>query len=249
MMYQPRTYRNLVNRADLISFRLVVKETDLFIHSTRATRPLEDIARESILKHRGFLESYIRTHPEFAETMKPWRISGPAPIIVREMAVAGQKAGVGPMAAVAGVIAERVGTDLLDFSEKIIVENGGDIFLKTESAVTVGIFAGKSPLSLRIGLRIDPRGASVAVCTSSGSVGHSLSLGKADAVCVVSPSCPLADAAATSIGNRVKTKKDVRKAIDYGKTIEGVEGVIVIVGDEIGVWGDIEIIPLKGKKG
>ena len=245
-MYEPRTYRNLVNRANLISFRQVVKETDLFIH---ATRPLEDIARESILKHRGFLESYIQTHPEFAKTMKPWRISGPAHSIVREMAVAGEKAGVGPMAAVAGVLAQRVGTDLLDFSEEIIVENGGDIFLKTDSAVTVGIFAGKSPLSLRIGLRIEPSETPVAVCTSSGSVGHSLSLGKADAVCVVSQSCPLADAAATSIGNRVKTKKDVHKAIDFGKTIEGVDGVIVIVGEEIGAWGNIELIPLKGKKG
>ena len=245
-MYEERSYRNLITRADLVSFRQVVKETDLFVH---ATEPLENITRESILRHRGYIEAYIKTYPEFAETLRPWRISGPAPIIVKDMAIAAEKAGVGPMAAVAGVIAERVGMDLLALSDEVIVENGGDIFSKTNSPVTVGIFAGKSPLSLRIGLRLESVRKPISVCTSSGTVGHSLSLGKADAVCVVSESCALADAAATSIGNRVNTKKDIQKAIDFGKTIAGVNGLVVIIGKEIGIWGELAIIPLKGKKG
>jgi ApbE superfamily uncharacterized protein (UPF0280 family) len=230
----------------LRAFRQVVKETDLFIH---AEKPLEDITRESILKHRGYIEAYIKEHPEFATTLIPWHIIGPSPKIVREMAEAGEKAQVGPMAAVAGALAERVGRDLLSFSREIIVENGGDVFLKTDTAVTVGVFAGRSPLSMRIGLNMESSGRPVSVCTSSGTVGHSLSLGYADAVCVVSESCPLADAAATSIGNRVINKNDIPAAIDYGKTIEGVTGIVVIRDEEMGIWGNIEIIPLKGKKG
>ena len=179
------------------------------------------------------------------KTLKPWQINGPAPIIVRDMVNAGNKAGVGPMAAVAGAIAEYVGLDLLSSSDEVVVENGGDIFLKTNEPVKIGIFAGKSPLSLRIGFRIDSVKKPAAVCTSSGTVGHSLSLGNADAVCVLSESCPLADAAATSIGNHVKSKSDIQKAIHIGKNISGINGIAIIMGDEIGLWGNLELIKIS----
>ncbi len=244
-MASDKTYRKLVQMDNLVSFRQVVKETDLFVH---ASKPLEDITRELILQHRGYIEAYIKRHPEFAETLKPWRVSDPAPIIIKDMAKAGEKAGVGPMAAVAGAIAEHVGTDLLSYTDEVVVENGGDIFLKTNNSVTVGIFAGTSPLSLHVGLRVDPGVKPVSVCTSSGTVGHSLSLGMADAVCVVSGSCSIADAAATSIGNHVKSKSDIQKAIDFGKSITGITGIVIIMGDKIGLWGELEIVQLRGKK-
>jgi ApbE superfamily uncharacterized protein (UPF0280 family) len=88
----------------------------------------------------------------------------------------------------------------------------------------------------------------MAVCTSSGTVGHSLSMGKADAVCIVSASCPVADAAATAVGNHVLTAADIHKAIEFGKKIKGVDGIIVIIKDKIGMWGDLEIVPLQEKK-
>ena len=242
MKHQERTYRRLAYRDKLVSFRVTVKETDVLVH---ATRPLEDITKELILKYRGYIEAYIRQHPEFAKTLRPWPISGPAPLIVKDMAAAGEKAGVGPMAAVAGAVAEHVGRELLAHSKEVIVENGGDVFLKTAGPVTTGIFAGSSPLSLRIGLRIDPGSKPLAVCTSSGTVGHSISMGKADAVCVVSASCSLADAAATSIGNRVESKTDIQQALDFGKQLEGVTGVVVIIGDSIGIWGELEVVPLN----
>lgn len=242
MKYQERTYRRLVHRDSLVSFRVMVKETDLLVH---ATGPLEDITKELILKYRGYIEAYIDQNPEFVATLRPWRISGPAPLIVKDMAAAGEKVGVGPMAAVAGAIAEHVGLELLSHTREVIVENGGDVFLKADGPVTIGIFAGLSPLSLRIGLRIDSGYKPFAVCTSSGTVGHSLSLGKADAVCVLSGSGALADAAATSIGNRVQSKTDIQEALDFGKRVEGVTGIVVIIGDAIGIWGDLEIVPLK----
>ena len=245
-MYEERTYRNQVySEQAQASFQVVVKETDLFI---RAGRDLADMAREFVLHHRGLLETYIRQHAGFAETLAPWDVRGPSPRIVREMASAGQQAGVGPMAAVAGAIAECVGKDLLDHTSDVIVENGGDLFIKSRQPVTIGIFANQSPLSLRIGLRVDASKKPMAVCTSSGTVGHSLSMGVADAVCILSASCPLADAAATAVGNHVQTAGDIHKAIKIGKKIKGVEGIIIIVKDKIGMWGDLEIVPLQEKK-
>lgn len=236
----------MISKSNLVAFRVTVKETDLFV---QASTPLEDITRELVLEKRGYIENYIKKHPEFARTLQPWHVTAFEPVIIRDMALAGEKAGVGPMAAVAGAIAEHVGIDLLRYSHEVVVENGGDVFLKSDDPLTVGIFAGRSPLSLRMGVRIESGGSPIAVCTSSGTVGHSLSLGKADAVCVVSDSCCLADAAATSIGNRVKSKGHIQPAVDFGKHIEGVRGVVVIIEDEIGIWGDLEVVPLNLEKG
>lgn len=244
MTYQSRTYRKVISRKYPSRFRVAVKETDLLIC---ADQPLEHEARELILEYRGHIESYISIYPEFARTLAPWKINHPAPMIIREMSDAGLKAGVGPMAAVAGAIAEAVGKGLSALSKDVIVENGGDIFINSREPLTIGIFAGKSPLSMKIGLKLTPTGTPIAVCTSSGTVGHSLSLGKADAACVISDSCALADAAATAIGNRVKTKADIRSAIGFGKQIDGVRGLLIIVGDKIGAWGEIEIVPLSRK--
>ena len=243
-MQKNRTYRNLVCKPNLVSFKVIVKETDLLV---RAVKPLEDVTRNLILQYRGYIESYIALHPGFATALTPWLPPMPAPDIITDMIAAGKTAGVGPMAAVAGAIAEHVGKALLLYSDEVIVENGGDIFLKTNGVATVGIFAGKSPLSMKIGLQIDFGGDPFSVCTSSGTIGHSLSFGKADAVTVLSKSSSIADAAATAIGNRVKLPRDIQEAVEFGKTIEGVLGVVVILDDHIGMWGDINIVPLTTK--
>ena len=243
---QQRAYRNWVQSNHLVSFAVKVKETDLLVH---AAEPLEELTRELVLEQRAIIEWYVNQYPRFARALYPWHIAGPAPPIIQAMANAGEKAGVGPMAAVAGAVAEFVGRGLLPCTNEVIVENGGDVFLKTNDPTTVGLFAGKSPLSMRFGLRTPGGNAPIAICTSSGTVGHSLSLGKADAVCVVSSSGPLADAAATSIGNRVESKRDIQTAIDFGKAIEGVSGLVLVVEDEMGLWGELEIVPLDLKKG
>jgi hypothetical protein len=148
------------------------------------------------------------------------------------------------MASVAGAIAEFVGRDLTAFSEEVICENGGDIFIASSKERIVGVFAGKSPLSLKVALRIKPGDTPLGVCSSSGTVGHSLSFGKADAVCVISPSASLADAAATSIGNLIKGKGDIDKGLNYGNTIPGVKGILIIVGEAMGIWGGLELAHL-----
>ncbi len=245
-MYQERTYRNLIHSSKLLAFQVVVKETDLLVH---AEKNLERETRELVLEHRGYAEAFIKEHPEFTTALTPWHLDGPAPNIVAEMVKAGKKAGVGPMAAIAGAIAEQVGFGLLKLTDQVIVENGGDVFIKTKTPVTVGILAGKSPLSLHIGIRVNCGPKPVAVCTSSATVGHSLSFGKADAVCVIADSCSIADAAATSIGNLIHSITDIENAVAGSKRIEEVRGIAIIVGERIGMWGDLEVVSLKGKKG
>ncbi|OGN94107.1 MAG: thiamine biosynthesis protein ApbE, partial [Chloroflexi bacterium RBG_13_50_10] len=167
-----------------------------------------------------------------------------APAIVKEMARVSQLTSVGPMAAVAGAIAEAVGRDLLAFSPEVIVENGGDIFLRISEKRLVGIYAGQSAFTKKIALEIMPRETPLGICTSSGTVGHSLSLGGADAVIVLSPSTALADATATALGNIVKDANDIPIAIEKAQGIAGLRGVVVIVGDKMGVWGKVKLVPL-----
>ena len=227
---------------------MTVQETDLSVYADGLTA--EEV-KDVVIAQRGYLEGYIRRFPKFAQTLLPWPEDALAPLIVQEMVCAGQRAGVGPMAAVAGAIAERVARELLGRTDDVIVENGGDIFIKSGHSVTVGVFAGHSPLSLKIGLQIESSQLPTSVCTSSGSVGHSLSKGRADAVCVISGSCAMADAAATAIGNRIQSHQDIQPAIQWGRTIEGVQGLLVIVADKMGMWGRIDLVPLgpTGKKG
>ncbi|MCJ7768867.1 MAG: UPF0280 family protein, partial [Dehalococcoidales bacterium] len=159
----------------------------------------------------------------------------------REMATAAAKVDVGPMAAVAGAIAQFVGEELILYSSEVIIENGGDIYLKSLKDRTVAIYAGGSPLSGKIGLEIKAAETPLSICTSSGTVGHSLSLGKADAVVVASKSATLADAAATAICNIIIQPEDIQAGIEFAKHIEGLLGVVIIKDDKIGIWGNLTI--------
>ncbi len=246
MKFEQRTYRRAFKQDRLVGFQVIVKETDLHV---QAEKNLYELTLELVLEYRGYLEAFIRQHPDFATAMIPWLYNQPAPNIVQAMISAALSAHVGPMAAVAGAVAESVGTALLAHSSEVIIENGGDIFMKVNRPALVGVYAGRSPLSMKIGLRLPARGTSFGVCTSSGTVGHSISFGSADAVCVISSSCSLADAAATAIGNQVNSVLDIGPAIDWGCKIAGVEGILIVKDDKIGAWGDLEVAPLSSRSG
>ncbi len=238
---EPRTYRTRMARAGLVGFRVAVRETDLQILAARDfTRKVRDV----VIQERRHLEDYIAGHPEFLSALLPWPDDPYAPPVVREMIAAGARAGVGPMAAVAGALAERVGRALTPMSPEVIVENGGDIFMQVSTPATVALFAGKSPLSHRVGLKIDPAWAPLGVCTSSGTVGHSLSFGRADAACVLASSAALADALATGLGNRVPDAGAIASALEWLETVPEAWGAVVIVGDKLGACGRVELVPL-----
>ena len=238
-MYQPRTYRHEIIDGDMVSFTVAVKETDLYI---RAVRDLTPEALAAIHEVRGPLEEYIRDHPLFLHSLEPVAVESGAPDIVCVMAGAARLANVGPMAAVAGAMAELVGRKLLALSPEVIVENGGDIFLKINSRRQIGIYAGKSAFTGKLAIEVEPGQTPLGVCTSSGTVGPSLSLGLADAAIIISPSAALADAAATAVGNMVKSEQDIDAAIGHGKQIKGITGIVVIVGSSMGAWGDIRLV-------
>ncbi|MDG4475283.1 UPF0280 family protein [Thiovibrio frasassiensis] len=240
--YRKRTYRNRVDHGALVSFEVRIRETDLQI---LAGKDLRDTAGAAVFQYRSQLESYIARHPEFATVLTPLPGDPTAPPIVKSMLGAGLAAEVGPMAAVAGAIAEYVGRDLLAAGAgEVVVENGGDIFFCRNRESVVGIFAGASPLSNRVGLKIPARCMPLGICTSSGTVGHSLSLGEADAVTVLAKDTALADAVATLVGNAVQPGQSLDAALAKGAAIPGVLGVVIIRGEELGAWGEVELVPL-----
>jgi uncharacterized protein len=239
--YQERFYRSQIQSPHWISFTIQVKETDLWV---RARKDLSVEGYERVFQYRHSLETYIQQHPEFKESLTPLELDSLAPPIIQTMLQAGQAAGVGPMAAVAGAIAMFVGQDLLPFSPDVIIENGGDLFIVCNEPMIVGIYAGESALSGRLGIRLAPSNKPVGLCTSSGTVGHSLSFGRADAVTILSPSTALSDAVATEVGNQVRTKNDIQSALDRAQQIPEVEGVLIIIGDQMGVWGGLELVTI-----
>jgi len=237
-MQTPPFYRSWVS-SDLVNFTVSESESDILIS---AGKDLKNEARNLIRKARQEVKEYIRKKPDFETSLKPLPPDGQAPPIIRSMLEATHRAGVGPMAAVAGAVSEFTGKGLLEFTDQAILENGGDIFIKTSRERKVGIYAGESPLSGKIAISVKPGMTPLGICTSSGTVGHSLSFGKADAVTVVARDAVLADACATAACNMVKNEADIKKALAFAKTIEGVIGIVVIYGDRVGSAGEIELV-------
>jgi ApbE superfamily uncharacterized protein (UPF0280 family) len=239
MKHDERTYRSLINKDNLISYNIKIAESDLFISSDTN---LAELAEKSLMQHRYSLETYIRNHPEFRTSLLPLPEDHLAQPIVRNMISKSKICGVGPMASVAGAISEFVGYDLLDATENLIIENGGDIFLRSKNKLNVAIYAGESTLSYKVNLIVKSEDTPLGICTSSATVGPSFSFGKADAVCVISTSAILADAAASAIANRVKSKKNIKFALDYGIKIPGVKGIVIICDNDMGAIGEVEFV-------
>ncbi len=241
--YIKRDYRRAVGAADFSTFQVKVKETDLLI---MASADVHGPACDLVRQYRNQLENYINHNPSFQSSLRPLSLDRLAPPIVKDMLKASAVAGVGPMAAVAGAVAEYVGNGLLAEVgiDEVVVENGGDIFLHRREDCRIAIFAGPSPLSNKVGVKVKAEAMPMGVCTSSASVGHSLSFGTADAVTVLAASTVLADAAATRLGNEVGIDSPLSQALDAAQEISGIRGVVVIRGEEIGAWGEIELVDL-----
>ena len=222
----------------MANFAVKNGETDILIS---AERDLTAEADTLIKRYRADIINYIKTHPEFKTSLNPIDASPDAPDIIKSMLRASRLADVGPMASVAGAISEFTGRGLLEFTRQVILENGGDIFIKTDKERKVAVYAGRSPLSGRIAVTVEPAKTPLGICTSSGTVGHSLSFGKADAVSVMARDAALADACATAACNMIKAEKDIEKALRFAKGIEGVMGCVVIYKRKIGSIGEIKL--------
>jgi ApbE superfamily uncharacterized protein (UPF0280 family) len=257
-----RTYRR--SRPGLHCFRVAVGETDLWIEASWDCR--KEVER-LVKYYRRQVKNYIHLHPDFLTTLEPWADDPEAPEVVTRMITASRQAGVGPMAAVAGAINYCVGLALLNgegpkeagekgtvnkesFQRELLIENGGDLFLSGSRQRIVGIHAGESPFSWRIGVQIDPESyrhnghSYMGICTSAGRVGHSLSMGQADAAVILSTDPVLADAVATATANRIQTPRDLKSAIEFATSIPQVTGVLLVCGEKLAVWGDLQVVNL-----
>lgn len=241
-----RSYRSMHAASDLKYFQVGLKETDLSIGVDKECFDwgLVAICEQEIRKLRGSLESYINIHPEFQSSLAPLNLLPGAPALAVAMSQAAWQAGVGPMAAVAGAFAEYIGRKLKTMVNQVIVENGGDLYIDSLKPRLVSVFAGQSQFSQNIAIRVYPDESPLGVCTSSGTVGHSLSFGKADAVVIKAENAALADAVATGAANRIQNKEDFILAIEYVKNIPGVRGILAVKDDNLGAWGNIEIVPI-----
>jgi len=241
-----RQYRALHEAHDLYYFRISLKETDLAIGVDKKSYSdsLLAICQQEVSKLRGDLEYYIDLHSAFRTSFVPVRLLPGAPVIAVKMSQAAWLAGVGPMAAVAGAFAQSVGEKIRPLVKDIIVENGGDIYMNSSTERLVSIYAGSSQFTHKIALKIKVEENPLGICTSSGTVGHSVSLGKADAVVIMAENAYLADAVATGAANLVQTADDLMSAVDFGKIIKGVKGIVAIKDDHLAAWGNVELVPI-----
>jgi len=247
--FEKRTYRSQFNTARFTGFEVKHAETDLWIGvDPESYKPqMKEVAAEKIKDLRQKLDEYIKTEPFFKKSLKPFQPGEKAPAEAIEMAAAAEKAGIGPMSAVAGLFAREVGNEIIqNFSLKeLVIENGGDLYAMLNKELILSVFAGDSPLSERIGLRITSEISPLGICTSAGTVGPSLSYGKADAVVVIAEDALVADAFATAFGNKVKSPNDVEKVISQAEKYPEILSLLIICEDKIGVRGDYEIKILK----
>jgi ApbE superfamily uncharacterized protein (UPF0280 family) len=252
-----RFYREAVSRREgEVSFQAAVGESDLWI-TARQDISGQDISQQDLSRQvadflhevRGAVMAYAVLHPEFLRSLVPLGVPGSAPAIVRRMARAGRECGVGPMAAVAGAVAQAVAERFAGQSPDLLVENGGDLYLCSTKERTVALLA-EPESGACVGLRIPAGDFPLSLCSSSGTVGHSLSLGRGDLVTVrasgVEHAGALADAAATALANLVREDRDVGRVVEAARAWEGlgIEGVFAQCGKKIAVWGKMELTAL-----
>ena len=223
-MNQKRTYRDFTHKEAV--FRICCNRFDA--------------VTEEIVHQRRILDDYIDCHPAFRVSFEPIELLDGAPEVAQRMARAARLVGVGPMAAVAGAMAQCAAeAALMAGAGEVIVENGGDIYLKAAEPVIIALNAGTAKLSNRLGFSLQPSDTPISICSSSGQMGHSTSLGKCDLATVVAKDAALADAAATQAANLVNSEEDVNSALQRIAAIEGIDGVVIVKNDRVGLAGQL----------
>lgn len=225
-----------------MAFNVKLHTTDLYI---RASQDISKTAYTLLTEARNEIEQHIKENPDFLTSLEPLTETAGSHII-SQMYKSSEAAGTGPMAAVAGAIAEYVGEKLLPFSEEIVVENGGDIWMRINYPMYLGIYSDNIYFKDKLVLKIDNAKTPCAVCTSSSKTGHSLSFGKADSVTVIAQNGAYADAVATETCNRVKHQSDIEEALEFALSVPFVKGCLIVFRDRIAALGDIELAPPDG---
>jgi ApbE superfamily uncharacterized protein (UPF0280 family) len=211
------------------------KETNLRVACANC-----DLVTSAVVEHRRQLERYIGRHPEFQTSLAPVVLLADAPEAARRMAAASELTGLGPMAAVAGTLAQLGAEAAMAAGlPEAIVENGGDIFIHSQTDVTIGLYAGDNAIAGKLAFRIGTDRLPLALCSSSSNMGHSLSFGRCDLATVVAREAALADAAVTLVCNLIKSEKDLMPVLGDVGTIDGIGGIFAVHSGKVGMWGDL----------
>lgn len=223
-MSQKRTYRTFTYREAV--FRICCEKFDA--------------VTTEIIRQRKILEDYIVRHPDFRQSLEPLELLEGAPDVAQSMARAAKLVGVGPMAAVAGAMAQYAGRAALDAeAREAIVENGGDVYIHAVEPVIIGLKTGTADLADRLAFSLQANDTPISICSSSGKMGHSMSLGECDLATVVAKDAALADAAATKVANLVRNVGDIDSALENISAIKGVDGVMIVKGARMGMAGKL----------
>ena len=241
MDYTERSYRSRFSDDGRRWFCVKFLESDLWIGvdsgSYRAS--MEEDVYTFLVDLRRQMDAYLLMDPQYKSALTPYDAGLEAPNILKEMSRVSHKTGIGPMSAVAGAVAKHV-ADFLGTKE-VIVENGGDIYAKATSDMDISVFAGQSPLSEKVGLHIPAAAFPCGICTSSGTVGPSLSLGRADAMMIVCQDVLLADSYATAMANRIQSVNDLQPVIESIQAIPEILGALAVKDDKLAVCGLYEL--------
>ena len=241
MDYTERSYRSRFSNDGRRWFCVKFLESDLWIGvdsgSYRAS--MEEDVYAFLVDLRRRMDAYLLMDPAYKAALTPYDAGLEAPDILKEMSLVSHKTGIGPMSAVAGAVAKHV-ADFLGTKE-VIVENGGDIYAKATSDMDISVFAGQSPLSEKVGMHIPAAAFPCGICTSSGTVGPSLSLGRADAMMIVCQDVLLADSYATAMANRIKTVNDLQPVIEQIQNNPEILGALAVKDDKLAVCGLYEL--------
>lgn len=199
-----------------------------------------DLVTRTVVEERRRLERYIARHPEFLTSLVPVELLDDPPEVARRMTDAARLTGLGPMAAVAGTLAQ-MGAEaaMATGCREAIVENGGDIFLYSDREVTIGLYAGDNAIGNTLALRINPGDLPMALCSSSSKMGHSLSFGRCDLATVAAKDGALADAAVTLVCNLIQSERDLTPVLDRVGAIPGIDGILAVKDGKVGLWGHL----------
>lgn len=244
-MYQPRTYRKQFNTDRFIPFIVNHRETDLWIGVDQDSyRPeMKNFVFKKISGLWKKFERYFETTPDFKNSLEPFPVSDKDQNEIKDLSKAGEYAGIGPMSAIAGLFAREAAYELINNFpvNELVIENGGDIYFLLKEKLMLSVYAGDSPLSEKIAVHVPPEQTPLGICTSAGTVGHSKSFGKADAVMVACKNILNADALATALGNKVKTKQHVEEVLKFSEKYYDILSLVIICEDKLGIRGNFEV--------
>ncbi|WP_163329478.1 UPF0280 family protein [Desulfurobacterium thermolithotrophum] len=241
---EKRFYRKLIRKKEFLSFELVAGESDIWVSVPKKEvtdlKFLKEILTDYLISLRSQILSYSERFPKFLKSLKPLRVDLLAPSIVKEMAVASAKVGVGPMAGVAGAVNKFLGKRLKSLGiSQFIVENGGDVFISSSEPIVSAILTGNPNIDGKLGIEIPP--GEWGLCSSSSKIGHSLSLGYTQIATVLSTDPILSDCVATFLGNSKTEEEFVKRC----RSISDIEGTIGLVNGKFVVFGNLKLVKLS----